>query len=432
MSEDIESSAPASAVAPTKANVPLPYVRIALVGAALLALLVIPVGLAWTGLLANDADALLPPLMLAGVALAVGMALLVAAAYLTLRDERSLRAEVHELRELVTDASTKEAALNNRLGELGASHDTMYSLLFKSRRLSTSKVDDMSYHVRDYLLSAPESRPISPHDEGDPARALRASLEGMAYDHAAATRAAARMRDRSYTLRTFRVDVRQAFPELSLYVVSREEQREGHTDITSGVSAEAEYRRTIGALFAVYWLVRIGIDGAEGFSYGVDDSWAPRAAPAEPAGSGAAKKRLAFYEAQDWAGLRRLFVDAGCLVADATAEGGVAVDVERMRTMLALTAIHDIMKVDALLPTVASHSRVHRDGRRRSYLGGAAAAPSLGADDAACAAGRGESDDEGTFSYEGFKPGDVINDHDVALAYAVSYTHLTLPTICSV
>ena len=53
----------------------------------------------------------------------------------------------------------------------------------------------------------------------------------------------------------------------------------------------------------------------------------------------------------------------------------MAVNEERMLGMLALTAVHDIMKVEALLPKVdAKHG-----------------------------------------PYEGFKEGVVINDHDVAL-----------------
>ena len=123
-------------------------------------------------------------------------------------------------------------------------------------------------------------------------------------------------------------------------------QVEGHTDITSGVSAEAEYRRTLGALFAVYWVARIGIDGAAGFSFGVNDAWAPRPVPPETA-VGEVKKRRDFYIAQDWPRLQQLFVDAGCLVRDPGAEGDIAVHVERMTALLVLTAIHDVMKVDA-------------------------------------------------------------------------------------
>lgn len=89
----------------------------------------------------------------------------------------------------------------------------------------------------------------------------------------------------------------------------------------SGISTDAEYRRTIGALFALYWLMRIGIDGERGFSFGVDDRWRPREVPvlaasrndanaaweslegvtenkSEAARRAELVKRLAFYERQ--------------------------------------------------------------------------------------------------------------------------------------
>ena len=36
-----------------------------------------------------------------------------------------------------------------------------------------------------------------------------------------------------------------------------------------------EYQRTIGAFFALYWLARIGLDGEDGFCFGVDPEWQP-------------------------------------------------------------------------------------------------------------------------------------------------------------
>eukprot|EP00966_Prymnesium_polylepis_P149148 3446118-Prymnesium_polylepis.1 len=54
------------------------------------------------------------------------------------------------------------------------------------------------------------------------------------------------------------------------------ESKSGGSDVSSGVTAADEYRRTIGAMFAVYWLMRIGIDGEQGFSFGVDEHWTPR------------------------------------------------------------------------------------------------------------------------------------------------------------
>ena len=83
-------------------------------------------------------------------------------------------------------------------------------------------------------------------------------------------------------------------------------------EVTSGLGADEEYRRTVGALFAVYWLMRIGIDGERGFCFGVDERWAPHAVPtpadaaeSKPASEGGSTlkepaKRLAFYEAMDW------------------------------------------------------------------------------------------------------------------------------------
>ena len=48
------------------------------------------------------------------------------------------------------------------------------------------------------------------------------------------------------------------------------------TNVSSGVTGTEEYRRTVGALFAVYWLARIGVDGERGFSMGVDDEYTLR------------------------------------------------------------------------------------------------------------------------------------------------------------
>ena len=110
-----------------------------------------------------------------------------------------------------------------------------------------------------------------------------------------------------------------AFPELQLYLVElpssdpddvAAEVTAHRPSITSGLHPDAEYRRTIGALFAVYWLMRIGIDGERGFSFGVDDSWKPHMPPTPEGGDGASAsgsnksvkagwdKRLAFYESQ--------------------------------------------------------------------------------------------------------------------------------------
>ena len=84
-----------------------------------------------------------------------------------------------------------------------------------------------------------------------------------------------------------------------------------------------------------------------------------------------------FLRAMDWRGVHELLIDAAVLRK--TDAGGAAVQEERMMAMLALTAIHDIMKVEVLLPTVLPEH-----------------AP-----------------------FCGFAAGDMINDHDIALGYVL-------------
>ena len=253
--------------------------------------------------------------------------------------------------------------LEARLESLTTSNETMYSLLFKGRRLSVGSlwVDESKSRVedpREYLLEPPLPSVINDDILGEPSKVFPSALDGMRYDHVAAHRAAKHIRDPKYSLQQFYVDVRQGFPELSLYVAQRSEALAGHTTTTSGVSAADEYRRTLGALFAVYWLARVGIDGPEGFCFGVDEKWRPRQVPNdegldeldEPN-----KRRLALYRSQKWELLQQLLIDAGTLTRHPGRlgnDGTVTVNVERMLALLACTAIHDIMKVDVLLPKV--------------------------------------------------------------------------------
>jgi len=251
---------------------------------------------------------------------------------------------------------------------------------------------------RGYLLEPPAQVEIAQDILGNPEPVLRAALQGRHAGWTAAIRAASKIREPSYTLREFYNDVRVAFPELALYTVVKESPTHGSAHVSSGVSSADEYRRTIGALFAVYWLARIGIDGERGFSLGVDDDgWVPRQLPASEAEEAelVAKepnfaKRLAFMRCQDWSLLQQLLLDSGMLKQSGSS---LHVHVERTVGILALTAFHDVMKVEALLPTVD-----------------AAVAPQ---------------------GYLGFKVGDSINDHDVALGYVLTYHAHLLPSFAS-
>ena len=124
---------------------------------------------------------------------------------------------------------------------------------------------------------------------------LRAINKDRRCDLPLARQIAQRIRDPDYNLQQFHDDLVAAFPEMDYYMIA-------DATISSGGSPKDEYLRTIGAAFAVYWLMRIGIDGERGFCFGVDEEWQPNTAPAGypvPAGSffglDPSQRRLAFY-----------------------------------------------------------------------------------------------------------------------------------------
>jgi len=293
-----------------------------------------------------------------------------------------------QLQETKKENSIRVSALHAKLSELTLANETIRAL-YQRRQGEMGHGNNLRKDMRESLLEAPPQVVITA-DPSDPAVMLHQALQGKVGDTGAAKRAASRMRDPKYSLRSFYSDVRHAFPELALYTTIRESNKTGQTDVSSGVTSADEYRRTIGALFCVYWLARIGIDGERGFSFGVDDEWLPcEPSPPDPNDSIELEKRREFYEKQEWAQLQELLVDSSML--ERNAEGHVRVVPERMGAALALTAFHDVMKVEALLPVV------HRDH-----------AP-----------------------YNGFKEGDKINDHDLALAYVLDFYGSSLPSFAA-
>merc|ERR1719356_2054320 len=124
-----------------------------------------------------------------------------------------------------------------------------------------------------------------------------------------AMNAARKIRDETYTCRQFFEDVSAAFPELALYLVSKDGE-----DTTSGRTADDEYQRTIGALFSVYWLMRLSIDGAQSFCFGVDSDeyWNPLSDVSKVVvrNPEEIKKRQLFKTSLQWKDCEDLFVDA--------------------------------------------------------------------------------------------------------------------------
>jgi len=218
--------------------------------------------------------------------------------------------------------------------------------------------------------------------EGPPSPALRNALDGRKTDWSTVRKMASSMLDPKYTVDKFNKDL-SAFPELDLYLL----EKDSRSTMSSGRTIGDEYQRTVGAFFAIYWMVRLGIDGKEGFCFGVDDNWKPlKASAATNDRVFAAEKRHTFFKNGRWDDFRKLLVDAELI--SPTRWGGYKVNEKRMISLLALTAIHDIMKLDLLLPEVQ-----------------AAHAP-----------------------YHGYAAGDRIGDHDHALAYIMDFFPELLPS----
>jgi hypothetical protein len=194
-----------------------------------------------------------------------------------------------------------------------------------------------------------------------------------------------RIRDPDYDLLQFFNDCVAGFPELSLFYA-----KELKDSVQSGNSGEAEYQRTIGAFFTVYWMLRLDTNGKSGFCYGVDERWQ------EPADHAVDKQRLegksffnmapdekrdSFMTTMNWAMFQDLVKRAGCAK-------GVPGSEDRITALLALTAFHDIMKLTGLQPIVQLEH-----------------AP-----------------------YYGYEAGVRILDHDLALSYVLEFFPDLLPS----
>lgn len=207
------------------------------------------------------------------------------------------------------------------------------------------------------------------------------------------------LRNPYYSLKEFHEHVTTAFPELDFYkYMPGEDSDNGEISAkslrsTSLHTADQEYQRTIGALYAIYWLMRIDMNGKLGFCFGhspetmelnVKDASQVPSKPSEELNffkMDERQKRANLYHTFPWERFTEVFVKSGCLTAD------MRVCEERCEAMLALTAIHDIFKNEAFLPTVA-------DGH----------------------------------IFEGYTEGCVIQDHDQALNYILVHYPEALPS----
>ncbi|CAE8581708.1 unnamed protein product, partial [Polarella glacialis] len=152
---------------------------------------------------------------------------------------------------------------------------------------------------------------------------LWSALRGQRTNWAVVRRMARSLMDPDYTLSDFNQDL-SAFPELSLYL--RDSPQGSATNTSSSRTVGDEYQRTVGAFFAVYWLMRIDHDGRDGFTFGVDNRWVPLKATlskdAAASAVGAAEvpqdahqrlfsidRRMTFVKDARWDFFRRLLFD---------------------------------------------------------------------------------------------------------------------------
>jgi len=260
-------------------------------------------------------------------------------------------------------ASKKPPSLNDKkpTGCLGKTAD--------GPKPSASKAEKQRLPVPDAL---PPSQGLS---ESKPL--LERVMKGASTNWSRAKRAATLIRDPNYSIKDFFEDVSAAFPELRLYV-------SGGEQTSSGRGTDDEYQRTMGALFCIYWMMRLHLDGTKAFCFGLNADWVLRHETEDAEKLEDFQKRNTFYDQTDWDKIEELFVHAGLLCQ----KGPGKHDADRTLAMLVLMAIHDIMKVTELLPTVEK-----KPG-----------------------------------NFRGYKIGETIGDHDMALSYVLEHHPAWLPS----
>ena len=195
------------------------------------------------------------PLLLKWALLALTAATLFLARHQLAVSARAAEALADELRMLQDEYEAQEAKLASvatQLDESESSYDALINLL-TFRPQGENSVEAGSGPSREAEIVPPPATPIPAEVDGQPDATLAHALRERRLDWSAAIRAATRIRDLDYTLPLFYADCRLAFPELCLYTCERQSEMTGQVEVSSGVSGNDEYKRTIGALFAVYW-----------------------------------------------------------------------------------------------------------------------------------------------------------------------------------
>lgn len=239
----------------------------------------------------------------------------------------------------------------------------------------------------------------SKRNSDPPSGVLWSCMEGMSTDWVRAASMASRILDPGYSLKKFNDDL-VCFPELNLYLF--DERRTLNVSkvssgnaVSSGRTIGDEFQRTVGAFFAIYWMMRLDLDGKDGFANGVGEDWRPitnltddDTRVSQPA------KRRKFHQDARWTFFKKLLMNAGLIEEKKVTSfflkttTKVIVNEKRLVALLALTAVHDIMKMSMILPDVQKEH-----------------AP-----------------------YQNYAAGDTISDHDHALSYVMDHYPKMLPS----
>jgi hypothetical protein len=183
-------------------------------------------------------------------------------------------------------------------------------------------LSDLLRNLRSYKPFLPEYLFARSSNVEAPNEVIKTAMLGQSTSWDACLSVVRKLREPSYSLEAFNNDVQSAFPELQLYHVqtanaSGELQRTNST-YTSGRTGNEEFQRTMGAMYSIYCLARLDIDGKEIFCYGVDDEWEPLLAPTGEH----SEKRRAFHDHMNWGKLSQLMQKAGLLREIRGAERG--------------------------------------------------------------------------------------------------------------
>lgn len=186
--------------------------------------------------------------------------------------------------------------------------------------------------------------------------------------------AVSNLRQPDYSIRQFHNDVVSALPEFAYLNMPESKVLDRKGEVTTSVE---EYQRTMGSLFAVYWCMRLDMDGTIGFCFGVNSEWQPHYVPESllvapdqaldkwiansPLSREAAadfQARVRLYQRTSWSLVTQLMVDAG-LLRRASTRGHVVytIEPERCVSIIVMLALQQLGKVCALHPTVeAEHA----------------------------------------------------------------------------